>query len=164
MLRRIQGQPAQGFRNHVLKTGSTLGSLGDDGSTDDESDGDQTSYTAPSQSTNSYDTYNANVNAILNSPTGSTSTAGSGANAYSLAAAIAGAAATVAAPIVKAANQQAPYYITNPLTGASVLYNPNTGTTSGTSAALASLASINPTYLLLAAAAVAALMMTGGRH
>lgn len=41
-------------------------------------------------------------------------------------------AAGAAAPAIAAASRQSPYYVTNPLTGQSVLYNPNTNTTSST--------------------------------
>jgi len=49
--------------------------------------------------------------------------------ALPLVASIVNTAAAAAAPAIAAASRQAPYYITNPATGQSVLYNPNTGTT-----------------------------------
>jgi hypothetical protein len=69
-------------------------------------------------------------------------------------------AAALAAPIIKASTQQKPYYITSP-TGQSVLYNPNTGTTS--TGIARTLGSISPTYLLLGAAALAAVMLSGSK-
>jgi hypothetical protein len=83
---------------------------------------------------------------------GSTSTS-------SLVASLAATAAQVAAPIIKAATQQAPYYITNPATGQSVLYNPNTGSTSGTLAA--SLSTISPMVWLVGIGAIALLAFSG---
>jgi Transglutaminase-like superfamily len=90
-----------------------------------------------------------------NPPPGATtsSTAGLSANQ---AAAIVG--ATVA-PIVKAATQQAPYYVTNPATGQAALYNPNTGTFVGATAALSAL---SPTTLLIGAA-ILGLLFLGGK-
>jgi hypothetical protein len=67
-------------------------------------------------------------------------------------------AATVA-PIVKAAAQQAPYYVTNPATGQAALYNPNTGTFVGATAALSSL---SPTTLLIGAAILGVILFAGG--
>ncbi len=90
--------------------------------------------------------------------TGGSSPSASGPNAYSLATALAADAAAVAAPIVKSATQQAPYYITNPVTGQSVLYNPNTGTTGGVSAAISSL---SPSTLLIGLALLAAFAFAG---
>ena len=69
-------------------------------------------------------------------------------------------AASVAAPLVRAATQQAPYYITNPATGQSALYNPNTGTFAGASATLGSM---SPTTLLIGAAVIGALFLMGGK-
>jgi hypothetical protein len=85
----------------------------------------------------------------------------SGANAYSLATALATDATTVAAPLVKAATQQAPYYITGP-NGQAVLYNPNTGAV-GTAAATtaSSLSTLSPTTLLMVGLLIAALALTG---
>lgn len=68
-------------------------------------------------------------------------------------------AAQIAAPIVKAATTVAPYYITNPVTGQSVLYNPNTATTVGTLSS--SLSSLSPTTLLVGIGLLAALMFAG---
>jgi hypothetical protein len=68
-------------------------------------------------------------------------------------------AAAVAAPLVKAATQQAPYYVTNPQTGQSVLYNPNTGAVAG--AGIGSPGTINPTYLLIGAALIGVLALAG---
>jgi hypothetical protein len=67
-------------------------------------------------------------------------------------------AAQVAAPLVKAATQQAPYYITNPATGQAALYNPNTGTFAAGTAALSSL---SPTTLLIGAVLIGALVFAG---
>jgi hypothetical protein len=82
----------------------------------------------------------------------------SGANAYSLATAALADATSAAAPIIKAATQQAPYYITGP-NGTAVLYNPNTGAV-GTSAS-AAISSLSPTTLLIGALIIAALALTG---
>lgn len=68
-------------------------------------------------------------------------------------------AAQLAAPIVKLATTQAPYYITNPVTGQSVLYNPNTATTAGSLSS--SLSSLSPTTLVIGIGLIALLMMTG---
>lgn len=67
-------------------------------------------------------------------------------------------AAQVASPIVRAATQQQPYYVTNPATGQSALFNPNTGTFVGASAALSSL---SPTTLLIGALVLGALLIGG---
>lgn len=67
-------------------------------------------------------------------------------------------AAQVAAPLVRSATQQAPYYITNPATGQAALYNPNTGTFAGATAALSSL---SPTTLLIGAVVIGALLFAG---
>lgn len=67
-------------------------------------------------------------------------------------------AAQVAAPIVRSATQQAPYYITNPATGQAALYNPNTGTFAGATAALSSM---SPTTLLIGALVIGALVFAG---
>jgi hypothetical protein len=75
-----------------------------------------------------------------------------------LAAAIVG---NTVAPIIKAAAQQAPYYVNNPATGQSALYNPNTGTFVGASAALGSL---SPTTLLIGAAILGVILFAGGRR
>lgn len=82
----------------------------------------------------------------------------SGANAYSLATAALTDATSAAAPIIKAATQQQPYYITGP-NGQAVLYNPNTGAV-GTSAS-AALSSLSPTTLLIAALLIGGLMLSG---
>ena len=68
-------------------------------------------------------------------------------------------AAAAAAPIIKAATTQAPYYITNPVTGQSVLYNPNTATTVGTLSS--SLSSLSPTTLLIGIGLLAAFALSG---
>ena len=68
-------------------------------------------------------------------------------------------ASAVASPIIKAATQVAPYYITNPQTGQSVLYNPNTG---GVGASLgASLSSLSPTTILIGIVVLGALAFAG---
>lgn len=66
-------------------------------------------------------------------------------------------AASIAAPLIRAETQQQPRYITSP-TGQSVLYNPNTGQVVG-GANIAS--AINPTYLVIGIAAIAALAFVG---
>lgn len=68
-------------------------------------------------------------------------------------------AAQIAAPIVRAATTQAPYYITNPVTGQSVLYNPATGATAGSLSS--SLSTLSPTTLLVGIGLLAALMFAG---
>ena len=76
-----------------------------------------------------------------------------------LAAALAADATQLASPIIKAATQVAPYYITNPQTGQSVLYNPNTG---GVGASLgASLSSLSPTTILIGIVVLGALAFAG---
>lgn len=55
-------------------------------------------------------------------------------------------ATSLVSPLIKAATAQKPYYITNPATGQSVLYNPNTGSSAVGASALAS---INPTVLIV---------------
>lgn len=67
-------------------------------------------------------------------------------------------AAAVAAPIVRSATQQSPTFVTNPATGQSVLYNPNTGTFSTGATALSS---ISPGILLFGLLGIGALMLMG---
>ena len=55
--------------------------------------------------------------------------------------------------------QQTPYYVTNPVTGQSVLYNPNTGTLSGASTALSS--ALSPSVLLMLGLGIAAIALIG---
>ncbi len=69
-------------------------------------------------------------------------------------------AGAIAAPIVRATTQQAPYFITSP-TGQSVLYDPNTGRTGAASTGLPSLGSINPMYLLVGAGLLAVFAFAG---
>jgi hypothetical protein len=83
------------------------------------------------------------------------SSSSSGASTTSLLTALANDAATVAAPIVKAATTQAPQWITNPVTGQSVLYNPNTG---GLATGTSALGTMSPTVLIGAGVIVFALM------
>jgi len=78
-----------------------------------------------------------------------------------LAAALAADATQLVSPIIKAATQQQPYYITNPQTGQSVLYNPNTGGTAGTFGA--SLSSLSPTTILIGVVLIGALAMFSGK-
>lgn len=72
------------------------------------------------------------------------------------------AAGTAAAPIVKLASQQAPYYIAGP-NGQSVLYNPNTGAVAGAGASVfgSSSASLSPLLLL---GGLVAVVMLAGKH
>jgi hypothetical protein len=104
----------------------------------------------------------ANAQGLANLYAGSTTPApSSGANAYSLATAALADATTAAAPIIKAASQQAPYYITGP-NGQAVLYNPNTGATGAAAASVSSsLGTLSPTTLLIGALIIAALTLTG---
>lgn len=77
---------------------------------------------------------------------------------------------TAVQPIVKLASQQAPYYVTNPATGQSVLYNPNTGavasgvTNTGISSIFGTGATTSSLTPLLLLAGIAAVVMIGGRH
>jgi hypothetical protein len=89
-----------------------------------------------------------------NPPPGATVTSSGGLNLNTVAAAV----GTAIAPVIKAATQQAPYYVTNPATGQAALYNPNTGTFVGASAALASL---SPTTLLIGAALLGLILFAG---
>lgn len=82
-----------------------------------------------------------------------------GLSTTSLAASLAASAAQIAAPIIKAATQQAPYYITNPATGQSILYNPNTGSTAGTFGA--SLSTVSPMVWVLGIGLVGLLAFSG---
>lgn len=91
-----------------------------------------------------------------NPPTGATTSTTPSLNLNTLAAAV----STAVAPIIKAASQQAPYYVTNPATGQAALYNPNTGTFVGATAALSA---ISPTTLLLGAVLLGGLLFLGGK-
>lgn len=62
-------------------------------------------------------------------------------------------------PIIKAAAQQAPYYVTNPATGQSALFNPNTGTFA--SATTSALSSLSPTTLLIGVGILAVILFAG---
>jgi hypothetical protein len=73
--------------------------------------------------------------------------------------ALAADATQLVSPILKAATQQAPYYITNPATGQAALYNPNTGTFAGSVST--ALSSISPTMIVIALGLVAALAFAG---
>jgi len=96
--------------------------------------------------------------------------ASSSTSALTLAGQIAQAAGTAAAPIVKLASQQAPYYVTNPATGQSVLYNPNTGavasgvTNTGISSIFGTGATTSSLTPLLLLAGIAAVVMMSERH
>ena len=76
-----------------------------------------------------------------------------------LAAILGNSAVNAAAPAIKLATQQTPYYVTNPVTGQSVLYNPNTGTLSGASTALSS--ALSPSVLLMLGLGIAAIALIG---
>jgi hypothetical protein len=80
-----------------------------------------------------------------------------------LAAALAADATQIAAPIVKAATQQAPYYVTNPATGQSVLYNPNTGQTVGATSIGKALASLSPTTIVIGIVLIGAVALMSGK-
>ena len=69
-------------------------------------------------------------------------------------------AAGIAAPLIKSATSQSPYFITSP-TGQSVLYNPNTGTVGATSALGLSSSAISPTVLMAGLGVLAVLMLAG---
>lgn len=68
-------------------------------------------------------------------------------------------AAQVAQPIIRSATQQTPYYVTNPATGQSALYNPNTGTFAGATAG--ALSAMSPTTLIIGVAVLGALLFMG---
>jgi hypothetical protein len=85
-----------------------------------------------------------------------------GSSGLSLAASLAADATQLAAPVVRAATAQAPYYTTNPATGATQLYNPSTGQFVGTSIS-AMLASISPTTLMIGGGLLLVLLMSGKR-
>lgn len=92
----------------------------------------------------------------------STSSSGSGANAYSLATALANDAAAVAGPLARAAATKTPTFITSP-SGQTVLYNPNTGTFSGATSLPTSLSSISPTTLLIGAVVLGLIATMAGK-
>lgn len=91
-----------------------------------------------------------------NPPTGATTSNTPGLSP-SLIASIVGQTVT---PIAKAVSQQAPYYVTNPATGQAALYNPNTGSFVGATAALSA---ISPTTLLIGVALLGGLLFLGGK-
>jgi hypothetical protein len=64
-------------------------------------------------------------------------------------------AAQAASPAIAAASRQSPYYITNPATGQSVLYNPNTGQSSASGIFGTTGAAGSSTILLVGLAALA---------
>jgi hypothetical protein len=78
----------------------------------------------------------------------------------SLAQSIAADFTALAAPLVRSATQQRPYYIAGP-NGQAVLYNPNTGTTG--SSISASLSSLSPVTLGIGALLLVGLLALGGR-
>ncbi len=136
----------RGYRNAALK-----GALGDNG--DDSSDfytpaGSDIDYSGTAVSSGSPDIMTGPMPTAseLNQPLAPL--APSSTNYGGVLTTLANDAAQVAAPIVKAATQQAPYFITNPVTGQSVLYNPNTGTTGAASSFSTALSSISPVYLI----------------
>lgn len=90
-------------------------------------------------------------------PTTAPSSSPTGSGAGSIFQTLINDAAAVAAPLVRSATQQTPYYVTNPATGQSVLFNPNTGGL----ATGAGLGSISPTVLLFGALGIGALMLIG---
>jgi hypothetical protein len=96
----------------------------------------------------------AATEATLNPPAGGTTPSG----AAGVLTTLFNDAAGVAAPIVKAATTMAPYYITNPLTGQSVLYNPNTATVA-TGASLAT--ALSPTTIVIGLGLLAGLLFLG---
>ena len=79
-------------------------------------------------------------------------------NPTSLAIALAQDATQLVAPIVKSSTQKAPYYVTNPATGQSVLFNPNTGATATPASFSAALSSISPTMLLFVGGSLLAML------
>lgn len=83
-----------------------------------------------------------------------------GGNPYTLATALAADATGLAAPIIKAATTQPPYYTTNPANGQTQLYNPSTGTFVGSSLT-SSLSSLSPTTILIGIAVLAAFAFSG---
>lgn len=160
-----------GMRNRTLRGALGTVNCDQDGNCYDDGSGIYTP--APSGSYNSTDSLSDQVSAINDlsdsvygtgtSSGGSTTTinlnpsgSSNGPNPLNLLISDAAAAAT---PIIKAATTQAPYYITNPATGQSVLYNPNTASTVGTLSS--SLSSVSPTTLLIGVGLLAALMFAG---
>jgi hypothetical protein len=73
------------------------------------------------------------------------------------------AAGAAAAPVVKLASQQAPYFIAGP-NGQSVLYNPNTGAVAGAGASIFGSSSTSLSPLLLLGGLVVVAMMAAGKH
>lgn len=126
------------MRNRNLRS-ALHGRLGDDGDYGDEAVNISTGF--PTTSSGDYG------GETIASPTPST-----GAPWYDQ---LISAGAALAAPIVKEATQQQPYYVTGP-NGQQVLYNPNTGTI-----ASSSLGSISPTVLLVGIGVIALVMFSG---
>jgi hypothetical protein len=151
----------RGFRNIALRGALGIaflplsGTLGDEG---DTGNSDDTSYTF--SGVQSQNDAAANAQGLANLYPGTTPPASSGPNLYTLATAALNDAASAAAPVIKAATQQAPYYITGP-NGQAVLYNPNTGAVG--SSASAALSSLSPTTLLIGALVVGAALAFSGK-
>jgi len=169
-IRPNQHQRPRGYRNSALRGSLGIAFLPLSGLHDVQCDQDGNCYTdgvltssPPSTAPSGYYEDPAELGQYSSPPiTSGGSSSSSGANPYSLAAALAADAASVAAPLTKALSQQAPYYITNPATGQSVLYNPNTGATASGVSSLASLTgSLSPTTLLIGLALLAALAVVG---
>jgi hypothetical protein len=177
----------RGFRNSALRGALGIAFLPLSGLHDTQCDEDGNCWTDGTQVTGSYDALPVSASPILVSVgpvtpvsgvqaqndaaasaqglaalyAGTPAPSGSGANAYSLATAALADATSAAAPIIKAATQQAPYYITGP-NGQAVLYNPNTGATGSAAASVSSsLGTLSPTTLLFGALIIAALALTG---
>lgn len=155
MVRSFTGKPRAGMRNSALR--GTLGD-GDDYSIY-EGDPDLGIPAVAPIDYNSFDSsleqssYNlANPNTI-NASMGVPGSSGGG----SLWSTLLNDATSLAAPIIKNATQQQPYYVTGP-NGQAVLYNPNTG---GVVGATASLGSISPTVLLIGIGALALFAFSG---
>jgi hypothetical protein len=172
MMRTTRTRPAVSMRNRSLR-----GALGDvscdqDGNCYDDSSGTYTPAPVDLPITTTFSpgpinagpvqspvTGNANPDCVFggtwpncNPPPGATTSSVLNPNV------LATAVGTAIAPVIKAATQQTPYYVTNPATGQAALYNPNTGTFVGASAALASL---SPTTLLIGAALLGLILFAG---
>lgn len=159
---------------HLYQTLNGIGRMGDDGSFDTtplysstDPNLTQLSTMPPGPTYLATDTQN-NPNLMTGgnptlaqlqlAPAVPAGTAGTGTGLFQ---SLAADATALLSPVVRAATQQAPYYVTNPTTGQSVLYNPNTGTTSAAGSFSASLASMSPTTLLIVGVGLIALFAMG---
>lgn len=168
------GPAAPSMRNRSLRTNLGDVSCDADGNCYDDSTGTYTpgavdlginlnpSYPSADLTIQSPMTGNASPDCVFGGtwpncapPTGANVSSGSGLNTL---AQIVG---NTVAPIIKATATPAPYYVTNPATGQSALYNPATGTFANPTAA--ALGSLSPTTLLLGALFLGGLLFLGGK-